>query len=71
MAASRPSRREDFEIAIVCALPLEYDAVSLLFDEFWDGEGDQYGRAAGDVNYYTTGCIGKHNVVLALLYPSL
>jgi nucleoside phosphorylase len=62
-----PSRREDFEIVIICALPLEYNAVSLVFDEFWDEDGDQYGRAAGDVNSYTTGRIGKYNVVLALL----
>jgi nucleoside phosphorylase len=51
----------------VCALPLEYDAVSLLFDEFWDEDGDQYGRADGDTNHYTTGRIGKHDVVLAPL----
>jgi nucleoside phosphorylase len=63
----QPSHREDFEIAIICALPLEYDAISLLFDQFWDENGDQYGRAAGDQNSYTTGQIGKHNVVLALL----
>src|SRR5438034_9949769 len=62
-----PSCREDFEIAIICALPLEYDAVALLFDEFWDEGGDQFGRAAGDPNTYTTGRIGKYNVVLALL----
>ena len=67
MAASRPSSREDFAIAIICALPLEHDAVSLLFDEFWDEEGDPYGRVAGDTNHYTTGRIGKHNVVLVLL----
>ncbi|KAK5064345.1 hypothetical protein LTR84_000178 [Exophiala bonariae] len=67
MSARRPSRRQDFEIAIICALPLEYDAVSLLFDEFWDDDGDQYGRAAGDDNSYTTGRIGKYAVVLALL----
>ncbi|KAL6890372.1 hypothetical protein GGI43DRAFT_430563 [Trichoderma evansii] len=63
----RPARREDFEVAILCALPLEYDAVALLFDEFWDKDGDVYGRAAGDLNTYTTGRIGKHDVVLALL----
>ncbi|KAK4247891.1 hypothetical protein C7999DRAFT_31702 [Corynascus novoguineensis] len=63
----RPSCREDFQIAIVCALPLEYDAVSLLFDGFWDDDGEQYGRAGGDTNHYTTGRIGKHDVVLALL----
>jgi nucleoside phosphorylase len=67
MAPSRPSHREDFEIAIVCALPREYDAVSLIFDEFWDKYGDQYGRAIGDLNNYKTGRIGKYNVVLALL----
>ncbi|KAI1132527.1 hypothetical protein F5Y10DRAFT_196580 [Nemania abortiva] len=63
----RPSRREDFEIAIICALPLEYDAVTLLFDEFWDKDGDSYGRAIGDHNTYTTGHMGHHNVVLVLL----
>ncbi|KID85971.1 kinesin light chain [Metarhizium guizhouense ARSEF 977] len=67
MTALRPSCREDFEIAIICALPLEYNAVALLFDEFWDGDGDRFGRAASDDNAYKTGRIGKHSVVLALL----
>ncbi|KFA54470.1 hypothetical protein S40293_08006 [Stachybotrys chartarum IBT 40293] len=67
MAHPRPSRRDDFEIAIICALPVEYNAVTLLFDEFWDEDGDQFGRVAGDFNNYTTGRIGKFNVVLALL----
>ncbi|VUC21722.1 unnamed protein product [Clonostachys rosea] len=67
MASLRPQRREDFEIGIICALPLEYNAVSLLFDEFWDEDGDSYGKATGDFNNYTTGRIGKYNVVLALL----
>ncbi len=67
MSFPKPLHREDFEVAILCALPLEYDAVSLLFDEFWDGDGDPYGRAAGDYNIYGTGRIGTHNVVLALL----
>ncbi|KAL7920802.1 hypothetical protein ACQKWADRAFT_297339 [Trichoderma austrokoningii] len=65
--SERPSRREDFEIAIICALPLEFDAISLLFDEFWDEHGDTFGRVPGDSNHYTTGRISKHNVVLALL----
>ncbi|KAH0526240.1 hypothetical protein TsFJ059_009590 [Trichoderma semiorbis] len=64
---SRPASREDFEIAIVCALPLEYDAVCILIDEFWDEDGDQYGKATRDPNIYTTGRIGKHNIVLVLL----
>lgn len=64
----RPACRQEFEIAIICALPLEYDAVCLLFDEFWDDHVEVYGRATGDRNTYTNGRIGKHNVVLVLLY---
>ncbi|EEU39806.1 uncharacterized protein NECHADRAFT_39585, partial [Fusarium vanettenii 77-13-4] len=67
MPVSRPSRRDEFEVAIICALPLEYDAVSYAFDEFWDQDGDRYGRAPNDPNTYTTGRIGNFNVVLALL----
>jgi nucleoside phosphorylase len=67
MSDEPPSRREDFEIAIICALPLEFSAVSLVFDQFWDKQGDRYGKAAGDTNSYRTGRIGKYNVVLALL----
>lgn len=67
MSTSRPANREGFEIALICALPLEFDAVSLIFDEFWDAEGDPYGRASGDYNSYVTGRIGKFNVVVVLL----
>jgi nucleoside phosphorylase len=67
MASALPSGRDDFEVAIICALSIEYNAVSLVFDEFWDHEGDKYGRASGDPNHYTTGRVGKYNVVLALL----
>lgn len=42
MAPIKPSRREDFEIVIICGLPLEFNAVSLLLDELWDEDGDQY-----------------------------
>ncbi|KAH6896664.1 hypothetical protein B0T10DRAFT_602101 [Thelonectria olida] len=65
--ASPPTSRRGFEVAIVCALPLEYDAISLLIDQFWDEEGDRYGRAIGDENTYTTGRMGIFNVVLVLL----
>ncbi|KAJ5093646.1 hypothetical protein N7456_009507 [Penicillium angulare] len=63
----RPLFRRDFQIAIICALPLEYDAASLLVDEFWDEGGKQYGRTSGDSNTYRNGRIGMHNVVLMLL----
>ncbi|KAN0070591.1 hypothetical protein V8E54_011460 [Elaphomyces granulatus] len=59
---SPPRDRRDFEIAIICALPLEASIVSACFDKQWD---DQiYGRAPSDSNAYSTGMIGHHNVVL-------
>ncbi|KAH8891704.1 purine and uridine phosphorylase [Thozetella sp. PMI_491] len=67
MTQAAPTSRSDFRIAIICALPLEYDAVSLVFDEFWDSEEDRYGKAPGDPNQYTTGRIGRNHVVLVLL----
>ncbi|SCO44887.1 uncharacterized protein FFNC_10101 [Fusarium fujikuroi] len=51
----------------MCALSREADAVSLLFDEFWDEAGDPYGRVKSDTNFYITGRIGKHNVVLTIM----
>ncbi|KAK2729886.1 phosphorylase superfamily protein [Colletotrichum kahawae] len=63
----RPESRDDFKVAIICALPREFDAVTLLFDEFWDEDDDSYGRAPGDTNTYTTGRIGKLDVVLVVL----
>ncbi|RCI14837.1 hypothetical protein L249_6700 [Ophiocordyceps polyrhachis-furcata BCC 54312] len=66
----RPSHRRDFQIAIICALTLEYDAASLLVDEFWDQDDAEYGRASGDTNLYRNGRIGTHDVVLMVL-PSM
>ncbi|KAL2217525.1 hypothetical protein M432DRAFT_441334 [Thermoascus aurantiacus ATCC 26904] len=59
----RPLHRRDFKIAIICALPLEASAVQALFDVCWNDV--DYGKAPGDPNVYTTGRIGRHNVVLA------
>ncbi|KND90947.1 hypothetical protein TOPH_04366 [Tolypocladium ophioglossoides CBS 100239] len=66
-SATRPAGRVDFHIAIICALPHEADAVTLLFDQFWDEGGDLYGHADGDTNTYTTGRIGNYDVVLVVL----
>lgn len=63
---SPPTSRDEYEIAIVCALPIEYNAVSLLVDEFWD-EQSSASSARGDTNRYRTGRIGRVNVVLVLL----
>lgn len=65
--ATPPASRDEFEVAVVCSLPLAYDAVSLLFDQFWDENGDKYGRAIGDTNSYTTGRFGNCDAVLVLL----
>ncbi|KAK1780029.1 hypothetical protein QBC45DRAFT_477241 [Copromyces sp. CBS 386.78] len=67
-AYSRPASRDDFEIAIICALTCEMDAVQLLVDEFLDEVGqNQYGRLAGDTNIYAHARIGNLNVVLITL----
>ncbi|KAN0081030.1 hypothetical protein V8E54_004234 [Elaphomyces granulatus] len=59
---SQPRDRTNFEIAIICALPLEASAVSALFDKRWDDQ--RYGKAPRDSNAYSTGVIGQHSVVL-------
>jgi nucleoside phosphorylase len=61
-AFSQPRHRNDFEIAIICALHVESDAVETLFDEFW--EDIDYGKAPGDINAYALGRIGRHDVIL-------
>ena len=64
---SPPRDRNGFETAIICALKIEADAVEASFDKYWDDDGDPYGRAPGDTNSYTTGVIGRRNVVLAFM----
>lgn len=63
----RPCLRDEFDIAIICALVHEADAIEALFDHYWDDEGPPYDKAEGDPNSYTTGSIGRHNVVLAYM----
>lgn len=63
----KPSCRAEFEIAIICALGSEYAAVEEIVDEFWDDQGDIYGKAPEDRNNYSTGRIGRHDVVLLSL----
>lgn len=60
----RPATRSDFEIAIICALTIEADAALALFDYHWDDDGPPYDKFPGDPNTYSTGAIGRHNVVL-------
>jgi len=62
---SPPRHPRDFEIAIICALPLEAYAVKSLFENPSEGDRYLYGKAPRDPNAYSTGVIGRHNVVLA------
>ncbi|EED22016.1 conserved hypothetical protein [Talaromyces stipitatus ATCC 10500] len=62
-----PRSREEFTVAIICALPLEADAVEALFDEHYDELGHIYGKHVGDANSYITGRINNHDVVLACM----
>ncbi|KAL2825229.1 hypothetical protein BJY01DRAFT_256318 [Aspergillus pseudoustus] len=62
-----PSSRDEFEIAIICALTLEADAVEALFDDTYDRLGQRYRKQHGDTNAYINGKIGHHDVVLCYL----
>ncbi|KAF5631917.1 ankyrin protein [Fusarium sp. NRRL 25303] len=64
---SRPSDRRAFEIAIICALTLEADAIEALFDHHWEDDGPPSDKEPGDPNAYSTGVIGRFNVVLAYM----
>ncbi|KDN60507.1 hypothetical protein CSUB01_06094 [Colletotrichum sublineola] len=61
--ARPPPHRDDFRIAVICALPLEYDAITFAVDEFWPANTG----TPGNHHAYKTGRIGSHNVVLLLL----
>ncbi|KAF5253916.1 hypothetical protein FANTH_1241 [Fusarium anthophilum] len=63
----RPSDRHGFEIAIICALTLEADAIEALFDHHWEDDGLHFDKEPGDPNAYSTGVIGRFNVVLAYM----
>ncbi|PWY85556.1 purine and uridine phosphorylase [Aspergillus eucalypticola CBS 122712] len=58
----RPKTRDGFDIAIICALPPEADAVLSAFDHHWDK--DLYGKATNDPNFYSVGVMRGRNVVL-------
>ncbi|KAF9884697.1 hypothetical protein FE257_001326 [Aspergillus nanangensis] len=62
-----PSTRDEFAIAIICALTLEADAVEALFDETYDRLSKLYKKQPGDDNAYVNGRIGMHNVVLCYM----
>jgi nucleoside phosphorylase len=61
---SRQVRRQQFTIAIICALPHEARAVETVFDEIFDrGSGADLASHPRDKNKYTLGRIGQLYVV--------
>ncbi|KAH1396389.1 hypothetical protein KXV30_000671 [Aspergillus fumigatus] len=63
----RPSSRDEFSTAIICALTLEAEAVEELFDEIYDRLSGYYRKQPGDDNAYINGRIGNHNVVVCCM----
>ncbi|KAK2793458.1 hypothetical protein FQN50_010002 [Emmonsiellopsis sp. PD_5] len=64
--SNRPVDRNAFNIAIICALSLESNAVEGVFDEIWH-RPTGFGKSDNDPNTYTVGRMGYCNVVLAYL----
>lgn len=64
---SRPLTRNDFTVAIICALRTEANAVQAIFEKYWEDDNGvyTYGKQPNDPNSYTVGLIANHNVVLA------
>ncbi|KAH0423627.1 hypothetical protein CcaCcLH18_12043 [Colletotrichum camelliae] len=56
--------REHIKLAIVCALPLEADAVHALFDDYWEDLEPSDMRSPGDTNAYSFGVFGRFPTVL-------
>ncbi|KAG4271903.1 hypothetical protein FPRO04_10635 [Fusarium proliferatum] len=62
----RPRSRDEFKVALICALPLEANSVLSLFDHHWDEDDGtpRIGKARGDPNSYSIGIMSGHYVVL-------
>ena len=66
--AGAPRSRDDFEVAIICALTLEANAVIALFDKLWDDDTHELRPSLSeDKNEYTFGRMGLHDVVVVVL----
>lgn len=64
---NRPLSRAEFQVAIICALPLETNAVLCCLDEIWHDAPSDYGKCEGDNNAYLFGRSGRHDVVVVTL----
>lgn len=59
-----PASRDDFAIAVICALPEERDTVEALMTRDYREEGKTYNKVKHDDNSYTVGELGGKPVVL-------
>lgn len=64
---SRPKRRRDFHIAVMCALGDEYHAIEGFLDESFENDYFHYRKSERDSNSYTTGRIGEQAVVVVYI----
>jgi nucleoside phosphorylase len=66
----RPQSRDEFEIAIICALSIERNAVEALLEVDYEEGESSYRKKDGDRNAYTTGWLGNQHAVLVYM-PSM
>ncbi|EED11805.1 hypothetical protein TSTA_109850 [Talaromyces stipitatus ATCC 10500] len=64
---SRPLHRQNFEIALIYALPVEREAVEALLDVKYETHSLSSGKSPGDLTAYITGRISGYHIVLAYL----
>lgn len=64
---ARPRSNDEFTIAVICAMGIEFDAAEAMLDQHWEENISSYSAAAGDENAYRLGRIGSFNVVLVHL----
>lgn len=70
IATTRELNEQDVKIAIICALPLEAEAIDTLFDHHSDELVNTCGLSSSDPNSYTFGHMGLYRVVLVHM-PSM
>lgn len=63
--ANPPATRNGFQIAVICALPEERDAVEKAMTRDYKDEGCNYRKIQGDDYHYMTGELGGKPIVLA------
>ncbi|KAK8108443.1 purine and uridine phosphorylase [Apiospora sp. TS-2023a] len=62
-----PLQHNDYTVGWVCALPKEQTAATAMLDERHKDRELHLKRKRNDINTYTLGSIGRHNIVIACL----